>query len=81
MIDRKIGDKPINFEVTIGTTLTCSSSTAPEITTLDQEPRQGIIRNMFSLCQVTMETRSMGLQYRRRKGKRRMEMRMRKKRN
>lgn len=36
MIDRKIGDKPINFEVTIGTTLTCSSSTAPEITTLDQ---------------------------------------------
>lgn len=34
MIDRKIGDKPINFEVTIGTTLTCSLSTAPEITTL-----------------------------------------------
>lgn len=28
MIDRKIGDKPINFEVTIGTTLSGSSSTA-----------------------------------------------------
>lgn len=34
MIDRKIGDKPINFEVTIGSALICSSSTAPDITTL-----------------------------------------------
>lgn len=56
MIDRKIGDKPINFEVTIGATLICSSSTATETTA-----SVSTSENVFSLCQVTMETRLTGL--------------------
>lgn len=71
MIDRKIGDKPINFEVTIGITDNHSFSISSHVSNslllrlkynwFAVVSRVIAASHAFSLCQVTMEMKSMGL--------------------